>query len=157
MDKRNFALAMTLLIAGSIMSCKKDDPPPVVNYAELNGTWTGTSSVIKTGTCDWTDPSTTFSQLWSVDQTGKAFVTEEYFKNGISYTVIWEGIVDASYNVSISHEQDISCSGTPSVKTITLIGKITKTGSVFKLVASADFDVCPPNCLFDLNYIAVKQ
>jgi len=149
-------LTFLLLVVVGTVSCQEDASVTEIDLLSLNGTWTGTSTILKKGSCVFSDSVATVVQVWNVTAAGAVSIEESFHFSAASGTHNWIGTVDKSLNVSVTRTQSTNCFGTLEDKSFTLTATIQQTSSGFKLDQKMDFPLCPPACLFDQHYLMIK-
>jgi len=147
------ATLFTLLLA---TQCKKDEPKPAIDLTQLSGNWSGNFVIIRKGNCSFLDSTAVVDQVWTVTKAGEVTIHENHYFSTSSGSDEWIGKVDQNLTITISREQNVNCFGTLETKSFTLSGQIQKTPTGFILDQTADFPLCPPQCLFDQHYIISK-
>lgn len=149
-------VALFIIVAGGLCCCKKDEVAPIFDPASLNGTWQGTSTIHKKGLCTFNDSIATVSQVWQVSSAGFISITETFTYTAGPGTHQWIGSVDQDRNFEITRTQETNCFGNVTTKSFTLAGQIQVTPGGFAIQAEMDYSICPPDCLFDQQYVLSK-
>lgn len=158
MKKVQVLFFMLAVVSIAFTSCKKNESSSNNNsnasqFSDLNGTWTGTATMVKKGSCDVSgNPTYNVSQNWTVDNNGKVNIVETVSSQSFK----WEGTIDNNNNISITNNTTATCNGSSTSRIYTLQGKIIKNGNNYTLTSIVDYPLCPPDCLFNLNYSLSK-
>ena len=145
---------MLAVVSIAFTSCKKNESS---SFSDLNGTWTGTATMVQKGSCNVSgNPTYNVSQNWTVDNNGKFNIVETLGQAISSRSFKWEGTIDNNNNISITNNTTATCNGSSTSLIYTLQGKIIKNGNSYTLTSIVDYPLCPPDCLYNLNYSLSK-
>lgn len=139
--RQNYLLSVALLLC-SLMSCRKDDPAPVVSGG-LGGNWSGDYQTQQAGECSWGSPPVTAKATFLVvSNTVTATITQTVGPNSIAQELT--GILNGN-TVSLTKINNSICNGTPG----TYISHFGGTINGDELTLVSRDTVCPAQgCIF---------
>lgn len=156
---RTRILILMLIVIG--MGCKYFPLDQIINpgmtLSQLSGTWNASIKVIQKGTCPYNPSEYTSTSTWVVDDAGNVVIEEE---SQFGSRNTWTGTIDKNLRINVESDQLAYCfpvPDSPRTYTIVLEGQIVRKAGSYELKSLVDNPICPPNCLFDLDYLFKKD